>query len=659
MKNLSKTRNIAVVAHIDAGKTTLTERILYYTGVNHKIGEVHDGNTTMDHTQQERERGITITSAATTCEWNKTQINIIDTPGHVDFTVEVNRSLRVLDGLVFLFSAVDGVEPQSETNWRLANDYNVSRIAFVNKMDRTGSDFLNVVNQIREKLGANPIAIQIPIGAEETFEGVIDLINMKAIRQSGEMGKNIETTDIPQDMLELAITMRNSMIEALADVSDVILDKYMSNLEISSQDIIDALQIGCIANTIVPVLCGSAFKNKGVQTLLDQIINLLPSPLDKGCDSSKPFVGLIFKVVSDTHGKLTFVRVYDGQLKTGDTILNSVTGDKERISRIYQMHANLKKNVDVAYAGDIVAIVGLKSSKTGHTLCDSNHPVVLESMNFPDPVISVAIEPKTQLDYDKIAIALSKLTEEDPTFIVRSDSELGQTIISGMGELHLDIKIDLLRTDYNVEVNKGVPKVAYKERLQNTIKHREVLSKQTGGRGKFADIQFEIGPSDDGIEGLQFINEISGGTIPREFIPSIEKGFKNCINNGFFGYPIQSMKIRLFDGSFHSVDSDAYSFELCAMEAFRNALDNCKPYLIEPIMSARVITPEDYTGGVVSDLSRRHGIISELSDRGKIKYIQVAVPISKMFGYMTDLRTITSGRGDYTMVFSHYEKANN
>jgi elongation factor G len=654
MKNLRNIRNIGFTAHIDAGKTTLTERVLYYTGVNHKIGEVHEGTTTMDHMKQERDRGITITSAAITCEWNKNQINIIDTPGHVDFTVEVNRSLRVLDGLVFLFSAVDGVEPQSETNWRLANEYNVSRVAFVNKMDRVGSDFLDVVNQIKEKLGANAIAIQIPIGAEESFEGIIDLINMTAIRQSGEMGETIEVSEIPVDMIELAKSMRNSMIESLANVSDNILEKYLSNIEVSSQEIIDALRAGCISNTIVPVLCGSAFKNKGVQTLLDNIINLLPSPMDKGGDVTKPFVGLIFKVISDTHGKLTFVRVYNGQLKSGDTIMNSNTGDSERISRIYQMHAITKKSVDVAYAGDIVAVVGLKSSKTGHTLCDSNNPVVLDSMNFPDPVISVAIEPKTQVDYDKIAMALSKLVEEDPTFIVKTDS--GQTIISGMGELHLEVKIELLRTDYNVEVNKGIPKVAYKERLQNVIKHREVLSKQTGGRGKFADIQFEIGPGDDGIEGLQFVNEISGGTIPKEFVPAIEKGFKNCLINGKFGYPIQSMKIRLFDGSFHAVDSDAYSFELCAMDAFRSVLEKCNPCLLEPIMDARVVTPETYTGGVVSDLSKRHGMITELEDKGVVKYIHAKVPISKMFGYMTDLRTITSGRGDYTMVFSHYEK---
>jgi elongation factor G len=655
MKNLSDIRNIGIVAHIDSGKTTLTERILYYTGVNHKIGEVHDGNTTMDSMKQEQDRGITIASAATTCEWNKTQINIIDTPGHVDFTVEVNRSLRVLDGLVFLFSSVDGVEPQSETNWRLANEYNVSRIAFVNKMDRVGSDFHNVVKQIKQKLGSNAVAIQLPIGAEESFSGIINLIKMKAIYQSGENGENIIIKDIPSELVDECLDYRKIMIESLADVSDVIMEKYISDIDIAQQDIIDALHIGCLKNEIVPVLCGSAFKNIGVQSLLDQVVNILPNPSEKGCDMEKPFLGLIFKIISDKHNKLAFVRIYNGRIKTGDMVLNSTTGEKERISRIYQMHSNVKNNIDSASAGDIVAIVGLKSPITGHTLCDINNPVVLESMNFPDPVISVSIEPKTQDDYNKISMALSKLTEEDPTFIVRN-SDLGQTIISGMGELHLDVKIELLRSEYGVEVNKGKPKVAYKERLLNTITHQEVLSKQTGGRGKFADIKFEIGPADDGIEGIQFINEIVGGAIPREFIPSIEKGFKNSINNGKFGYPIQSMKIRLVDGGFHAVDSDSYSFELCAMEAFRNTLDKCGTYLIEPIMETTVITPEDYIGGVMSDLNRRHGIISGLVDKSNLKYIQVNVPISRMFGYMTDLRTITSGRGDFNWNFSHYEK---
>lgn len=657
MKNLSNIRNIGIVAHIDSGKTTLTERILYYTGVNHKIGEVHDGNTTMDHTKQERERGITITSAATRCEWQGSEISIIDTPGHVDFTVEVNRSLRVLDGLVFLFSAVDGVEPQSETNWRLANDYKVSRLAFVNKMDRTGADFLKVVDDIREKLNANAIAIQLPIGAEERFEGLIDLVQMKAIRQSGDMGAHIDVGEIPPDMLALSETMRAAMIEALCEADARLMDLYVNDCDISAEDIIAALRKGCLDNTVVPVLCGSAFKNKGVQMLLDQVVNLLPGPVDKGNDAGKPFVGLIFKVVADKHGKLAYLRLYQGQLRTGDSVLNAVTGESERISRIYQMHASVKKSVDVAYAGDIVAVAGTKESRTGHTLCDVHHPVVLEPMNFPDPVISVAIEPKTQADYDKIAFALSKLAEEDPTFLVKSDAELGQTIISGMGELHLDIKIDLLKTDHGVEVRKGVPKVAYKERLRNTVKHHEKLVKQNGGKGKFAEIHFEIGPGDEDREGLQFINDISGGVIPKEFIPAVEKGFRNCLSSGLHGYPIQSMKVRLFDGSYHSEDSDAYSFELCAQEGFRHSLGSCQPYLLEPLMSAQVVTPDAYTGAVVSDLNKRHGIISALDDKDGVKYIQAEVPIAKMFGYMTDLRTITAGRGNFSMAFARYQKA--
>lgn len=657
MKNLSIIRNIGIVAHIDSGKTTLTERILYYTGVNHKIGEVHDGNTTMDHTKQERERGITITSAATRCEWKGAEISIIDTPGHVDFTVEVNRSLRVLDGLVFLFSAVDGVEPQSETNWRLANEYNVSRLAFVNKMDRTGADFLKVVDDIREKLNGNAVAIQLPIGAEERFEGVIDLVQMRAIRQSGEMGVHIDVGEIPPELIALSESMRTRLIEALCDVDPRLMENYVNDEAIMAEDIIAALRKGCLENTVVPVLCGSAFKNKGVQILLDQVVALLPSPVDKGNDVASPFVGLIFKVVADKHGKLAYLRLYKGQLKTGDFVLNAVTGENERISRIYQMHANAKSSVDVAYAGDIVAVVGTKDSKTGHTLCDVHHPVVLESMNFPDPVISVAIEPKTQADYDKIAFALSRLAEEDPTFLVRSDAELGQTIISGMGELHLDIKIDLLKTDHGVEVSKGAPKVAYKERLANSVMHTERFIKQTGGSGKYAVIHFEIGPGDEGQEGLQFINDISGGVIPKEFIPAVEKGFRACLREGLHGYPIQSMKVRLFDGAFHAKDSDAYSFELCAQEGFRHALAHCEPYLLEPVMLAQVITPDAYTGAVVSDLNKRHGIISDLNDKDGVKYIQVNVPIAKMFGYMTDLRTITAGRGNFSMAFSHYRKA--
>lgn len=653
MKKLN-TRNVAIVAHIDSGKTTLTERILYYTGVNHKMGEVHQGSTSMDYTIQEKLRGITITSAATTCYWKKNKINIIDTPGHVDFTVEVNRSLRVLDGLVFLFSAVDGVEPQSETNWRLADQYGVSRIAFVNKMDRIGSDFLNVVSEIREKLGSNPVAIQLPIGSEDNFSGIIDLITMKAIIQSGDNGEIVESLDIPDVYKTIATQYRNNMIESLCSVDDNIMEKYLYSKEISNQDIIDALRKGCLSNTIVPVLCGSAFKYKGVQSLLDYIVDILPSPDDKGNDESKPFNGLIFKILSDTHGKLSFVRIYSGKLKTGDYVLNFSTGETERISRIYQMHAQNRTSIEVAMAGDIVAIVGL-SGKTGDTICDPKHPVQLESMDFPDPVISIAIEPKTKSDLEKISMALSKLVEEDPTLIIKNIE--GQTVMSGMGELHLDIIVDRLKTEFNIEVTKGIPKVAHKERLQKSVTHRETLSKQTGGRGKFADIEFEIGPADEGIEGLQFINEISGGSIPKEYIPSIEKGFKISMINGKYGYPVESMKVRLFDGSFHNVDSDSFSFELVAKDAYRSILELCDVCLMEPIMLASITTPDEFVGGVVSDLSRRKGIISDIDTKGSIKYISSKVRISNMFGYMTDLRSITSGRGNFGMVFSHYEKS--
>ncbi len=650
-----KTRNIGIVAHIDSGKTTLTERILYYTGVNHRIGEVHDGNTTMDHMIQEKDRGITITSAATTCYWNKNKINIIDTPGHVDFTAEVNRSLRVLDGLVFLFSAVDGVEPQSETNWRLSNEYNVSRIAFVNKMDRVGSDFLSVCNQIKTRLNANPIIIQLPIGSESNFDGIIDLINMVAIKQSGEMGENVFIENIPTDMLEISSKYRNIMLEQIAELNDKFMIHYLED-NISIEFINEALREICISNLAVPILCGSAFKNKGVQTLLDNIVNLLPSPLDKGNKLEDPFSALVFKIMSDKHGKLTFIRVYSGSLKPGDMVLNPYNNTTERISRIYQMNAQNKISVNVALPGDIVTIVGLKNTITGQTICDVDNPVELLSINFPDPVISIAIEPKSQIDYDKISLALSKLTEEDPTLIVKGN-EAGQTIISGMGELHLDIIVSRLETDFGIFVNKGIPKVAHKEKLQKTIIHKEVLSKQTGGKGKFADITIEIGPAEDDVEGLQFINDVVGGNIPKEYIPSIEKGFRNCLNSGAFGYPVQNLRVRLIDGSYHNVDSDSYSFELVANLAFKSALSKCNPCLLEPIMNTTIITPEDYVGGVVSDFSKRKGIISEMYNKGELKYISGRVPISKMFGYMTNLRTITQGRGDYNMVFSHYEKS--
>lgn len=648
-----KTRNIGIVAHIDSGKTTLTERILFYTGINHKIGEVHDGNTSMDYTKQEKERGITITSAATTCFWNDNKINIIDTPGHVDFTVEVNRSLRILDGLVFLFSSVDGVEPQSETNWRLANEYNVSRIAFVNKMDRIGSDFLKVVGEIKSKLGAEPVVIQLPIGAEDTFSGVIDLIKMKAIIQSGDNGEILDYQDIPSDMIELSSNYRNLMIESLCNISETILDKYVSGIEITENDILQSLRLGTVNNTIVPVLCGSAFKNKGVQPLLDKVVDLLPDPSDKN-DITKPFTGLIFKIISDNHGKLTFTRIYSGSLKCGDVILNASTNETERISRIYQMHAQNKTPIEKAYAGDIVAIVGLKDSKTGQTICDVNHPVILESMNFPDPVISMAIEAKTKDSLSKLSVALSKMVEEDPTLSVKINEE-GQTILSGMGELQLDVIIDRMKEEFNVELTKGKPKVAYKEKLRKSVIHREELSKQTGGRGKYANIEIEIGPADDGVEGLQFINEIVGGAIPKEYIPSIEKGFKNSIISGLNGYPLESIKIRLLDGKFHNVDSDSYSFELCAQSAYRNSLESCEPYLLEPIMAVRVTTPDEYTGGVISDINRRKGIINEMNSANMVKIIDSKVPISNMFGYIEDLRSITSGRGNYNMVFSHYE----
>lgn len=649
-----KTRNIGIVAHIDSGKTTLTERILYYTGVTHKIGEVHDGNTTMDHMVQERERGITITSASTTCNWKDHKINIIDTPGHVDFTVEVNRSLRVLDGLIFLFSAVDGVEPQSETNWRLANEYKVSRVAFVNKMDRIGSDYFKVVDDIRIKLGANPVVIQIPIGVEDTFQGVIDLINLKTITQSGPMGEDISYNDIPLELEEEVKKYRNLMIESLCDFDNELMERYLYGQSVYPELIIRALRKATISNSIVPVMCGSAFKNKGVQPLLDQVINLLPSPDDKN-DITTPFSALVFKIVSGNHGKLAFTRIYSGEVKSGETVLNSSTGELERISRIYQMNAQNKTELKSAKAGDIIALVTSKDVKTGNTLCDVNNPVELMSMNFPDPVISIAIEPKSQVDYNKIATALHKLMDEDPTLVVKTNSD-GQTLLNGMGELHLDIIISRLQTEYGIEVGKGVPKVAYMEALQTTVTHREILSKQTGGKGKFADIMFEVGPADEGVDGLQFINNIVGGAIPKEYIPSIEKGFKSCMGTGKFGYPVQSMKVILIDGSFHNVDSDPYSFEICAQMAYRSILEKCDMCLLEPIMLTNIFTPAEYVSGVIGDFSRRNGIVSKIDGNESVNQISGDVPISKMFGYMTDLRTITSGRGNFNMEFSRYEK---
>ena len=685
MSDLAYTRNIGIVAHIDAGKTTTTERILYYTGVNHKIGEVHDGAATMDWMVQEQERGITITSAATTCFWkyknNQYKINIIDTPGHVDFTVEVNRSLRVLDGLVFLFSAVDGVEPQSETNWRLADNYEVSRIGFVNKMDRSGADFLAVVKQVRDVLGGNAIPLQIPIGAEENFTGVVDLINFRGMVWNEEdKGMTYKVVPIPDDLKEEALEWREKMLEAVSEFDDKIMEKFFDAPEtITEAEVLAALRKACLANKIVPMVCGSSFKNKGVQTMLDLVMELMPSPLDKhnitgtnpdtGEEISRepsvkePFTALAFKIATDPFvGRLCFFRTYAGRLDAGSYVLNTRSGNKERISRIFQMHANKQNAIDFIEAGDIGAAVGFKDIKTGDTLCDEKHPMVLEAMNFPEPVIGVAIEPKTQADLDRLGVSLNKLAEEDPTFRVKTDQDSGQTIISGMGELHLEIIVDRLRREFKVEVNQGAPQVAYKEAISTTTKHREVYKKQTGGRGKFADISVEIGPVDadwDLTKGeLQFVNDITGGNIPREFIPAVEKGFKGSLANGILaGFPLQSLKVTLSDGSYHNVDSDALSFEICARSAYREALPKCKPVLLEPIMKVEVLTPEQNMGDVVGDLNRRRGQIEGMDSKGKSQVIKAKVPLSEMFGYVTQLRTLTSGRATSTMEFDHYAEA--
>jgi elongation factor G len=686
MSDLAYTRNIGIVAHIDAGKTTTTERILYYTGVNHKIGEVHDGAATMDWMVQEQERGITITSAATTCFWNyrgnKYKINIIDTPGHVDFTVEVNRSLRVLDGLVFLFSAVDGVEPQSETNWRLADNYEVSRIGFVNKMDRSGADFLAVVKQVRDILGGNAIPLQIPIGAEENFTGVVDLINFRGMVWNEEdKGMTYKVVPIPDDLVEEAKEWREKMLEAVSEFDDKIMEKFFEAPEtITEAEVLAALRKACLANKIVPMVCGSSFKNKGVQTMLDLVMELMPSPLDKhnitgtnpdtGEEISRepsvkePFTALAFKIATDPFvGRLCFFRTYSGRLDAGSYVLNTRSGNKERISRIFQMHANKQNAIDFIEAGDIGAAVGFKDIKTGDTLCDEKHPMILEAMNFPEPVIGVAIEPKTQADLDRLGVSLNKLAEEDPTFRVKTDQDSGQTIISGMGELHLEIIVDRLKREFKVEVNQGAPQVAYKEAISTKTNHREVYKKQTGGRGKFADINIEIGPIDADWDvakngELQFVNQITGGNIPREFIPAIEKGFKGSLANGILaGFPLQSLKVTLNDGSYHNVDSDALSFEICARAAYREALPKCKPVLLEPIMKVEVLTPEQNMGDVVGDLNRRRGQIEGMDSKGKSQVIKAKVPLSEMFGYVTQLRTLTSGRATSTMEFDHYAEA--
>ncbi len=680
-RDLKFTRNIGIAAHIDAGKTTTTERILYYSGVNHKIGEVHDGASTMDWMVQEAERGITITSAATTVNWNyrgnKYHINIIDTPGHVDFTVEVNRSLRVLDGLVFLFSAVDGVEPQSETNWNLANNYGVPRIGFVNKMDRQGADFSNVCRQVREMLGSKAVPLQLPIGAEETFKGVVDLVNFRGIVwNEHDKGMTFTEVPIPDDLLEEATQLREELLEAIAEFDDNLMVKYFDDPNsISEDEILTALRQATIANKIVPMLCGSSFKNKGVQTMLDYVMAILPSPLDieaiKGTDpdteeeitrqpdAKEPFSALAFKIATDPFvGRLCFIRAYSGRLDAGSYVFNARSGNKERISRIFQMHANKQNQIDNIEAGDIGAVVGFKDIKTGDTLCDENNPIVLESMNFPEPVIGLAIEPKTQADADKLGLGLAKLAEEDPTFQVKTDEDSGQTVISGMGELHLDIIIDRLRREFKVEVNQGAPQVSYKEAITTAVTHREVYKKQSGGRGKFADIQIKIEPAEEGKLGLEFVDSVKGGNVPKEYIPSVQKGFEASMSNGILaGFPMTGMKVTLYDGSYHAVDSDALSFELCAKMAYREALPQAKPILLEPIMKVEVLTPEENMGDIVGDLNKRRGQIEGMDSRGNSRVVKAKVPLSEMFGYVTDLRTMSSGRATSTMEFSHYSAA--
>jgi elongation factor G len=680
-RDLSLTRNIGIAAHIDAGKTTTTERILYYSGVNHKIGEVHDGASTMDWMVQEAERGITITSAATTVPWNyrnkKYQINIIDTPGHVDFTVEVNRSLRVLDGLVFLFSAVDGVEPQSETNWRLANNYNVARLGFVNKMDRAGADFLNVCKQVREMLGSNAVPLQLPIGAEDNFKGVVDLINFRGmVWNEHDKGMTYEVVDIPADMMDEALEYREKLLEAVSEYDDKLMEKFFEDPKsITEREILDALRKAVIDMKIVPMLCGSSFKNKGVQTMLDLVMELLPSPLDKNSiigtnpntgeevsrkpSYDEPFAALAFKIATDPFvGRLAFMRAYSGKLEAGSYVYNTRSGNKERISRIFQMHANKQNPIEYLGAGDIGAAVGFKDIKTGDTLCDEKNPIVLEAMQFPEPVIGLAIEPKTQADSDKLGMSLAKLAEEDPTFRVHTDEETGQTVISGMGELHLEIIVDRLKREFKVECNQGAPQVAYKETITTAVTHREVYKKQTGGRGKFADIQFELMPGNPEKPGLEFVNEIVGGAIPKEFIPAVEKGFTQAMQNGVLaGYAIESLKVRLFDGSFHAVDSDSLSFELAAKIGFKEAARKANPVLLEPIMKLEVLTPEENMGDVIGDLNKRRGQLEGMDSRAGSQVIKAKVPLSEMFGYVTQLRTLSSGRATSTMEFSHYAEA--
>ena len=698
MADLRFQRNFGIAAHIDAGKTTCTERILYYTGMSHKIGEVHEGAATTDWMEQEKERGITITSAAVTCYWNfpttqgkaladtkKYKFNIIDTPGHVDFTVEVERSMRVLDGLVALFSSVDGVEPQSETVWRQANRYGVPRIGFVNKMDRAGADFLMVVKQVREMLGAKSVPLQLPLGAEDNFKGVVDLITMKGIIwDDATQGSTYAEIPVPDDMKEEVEYWRGQLVEAVAEYDDTLMEKFFDDPNsISEDEIHAAVRKATIDMTIVPMICGSAFKNKGVQTLLDCVVRYLPSPADieaiKGVDpdtgneisrkpdAKEPFAALAFKIMTDPFvGRLAFFRCYSGRLEAGSYVKNMRSGKNERISRIMQMFANKQNPIPFIEAGDIGAAVGFKEIKTGDTLCDENHPIVLENMFIPEPVISVAIEPKTQADVDKMGMAIAKLVEEDPTLRVKTDEDTGQTILSGMGELHLEIIVDRMKREFKVEINQGNPQVAYKEAFTKTIEHREVLKKQTGGRGKFADIMFDLGPADkeflteNPTDHFQFVNDLFGGSIPREFVPAIQKGFQQAMTTGVLAsYPVDNLKVRVFDGSFHQVDSDSMSFELCAKAGFREAAKKAKPVLLEPIMKVEVVTPDQYMGDVTGDLNRRRGMLEGMDSRGNAQVIKAKVPLSEMFGYVTQLRSLSSGRATSTMEFSHYAPAPN
>ncbi|WP_251425341.1 elongation factor G [Veillonella agrestimuris] len=671
--SLAKTRNIGIMAHIDAGKTTTTERILYYTGIVHKIGEVHEGAATMDWMEQEQERGITITSAATTCEWKEHRINIIDTPGHVDFTVEVERSLRVLDGSVAVFSAKGGVEPQSETVWRQASGYGVPRIAYVNKMDTIGADFFNVVNMMKERLGANSVAIQVPIGAEDTFEGIIDLMTMKAEIYKSDDGKEYEITDIPAEYVDVANERREMLVDAIAETDDDIMMKYLEGEEISTEELKAALRKAVIANQLFPVLCGSSYKNKGVQMLLDAVIDYMPAPVDipdiKGIvpgteeettrpsSDDEPFAALAFKIMADPYvGKLAFFRVYSGTLSSGSYVFNSTKGKKERIGRILQMHANSRKEIDMVYAGDIAAAVGLKDTTTGDTLCDEKNPVILESMVFPEPVISVAVEPKTKADQEKMGSALARLAEEDPTFKVHTDEETGQTIISGMGELHLDIIVDRMKREFKVEANVGKPQVAYRETIRKAVKSEGKFVRQSGGKGQYGHCLLELIPQEPGA-GFEFENKVVGGAIPREYIGPVENGVKEAMENGVIaGYPMVDIKVIVYDGSYHDVDSNEMAFKIAGSMGFKEGARKADPALLEPYMSVEVDVPEEYMGDVIGDLNSRRGRMDGMEARNGSQHIKAYVPLSEMFGYATDLRSKTQGRGNYSMTFDHYEE---